>query len=118
MFRAARLAAVTLLALLPAAAGAQVVWQPTPPPLVTAENTSWYNAGSPVEWNGDLYYPAGAIQHFNRYQMVRSGAFQGIPLYTDTTLQPNSILFVPLSGERMQPYERMRTGELAGTTGS
>ena len=50
--------------------------------------------------------------------MVRSGSYQGIPLYTDATLEPYSIVFVPLNGARMQPYERRRSGQLAGTTGS
>ncbi len=107
-----------LLMLLSASAHAQVVWQPTPAPQVTAENAAWFQSGEPIDWNGDLYYPAGPDQFFNRYQMVRSGSFRGIPLYTDTTLQPNSIVFVPLPGERMRPYERPRTGVLAGTTGS
>ena len=65
------------------AAQAQVIWQPTPVPLVTAENTSWFNKGEPVHWNGDLYYPTRPVQHFNRYQMVRTGSFNGIPLYID-----------------------------------
>lgn len=99
-------------------ASAQVTWQPSTPPLVTAENTTWYQAAEPIIWNGDYYYPAGAAQGFSQYQMVRSGSFRGIPLYTDTTLEPYSIVFVPLSGGRMQPYERRRTGALAGTTGS
>lgn len=97
---------------------AQVTWQPSMPPLVTAENTTWYQAAEPIVWNGDYYYPAGAVQGFNQYQMVRAGSFRGIPLYTDATLEPYSIVFVPLSGARMQPYERRRTGALAGTTGS
>jgi hypothetical protein len=107
-----------LAVLLSSAVHAQVVWQPTPAPLVTAENTSWFRAGDPIDWNGDLYYPAGVPEFFNRYQMVRSGSYRGIPLYTDVTLVPNSIVFVPLAGERMQPYERPRTGQLAGTSGS
>lgn len=97
---------------------AQATWQPATPPLVTAENTSWYQAGDPIIWNGDYYFPAGAVQGFNPYQMVRSGSYLGIPLYTDATLEPYSIVFVPLNGARMQPYERRRTGQLAGTTGS
>jgi len=116
--RAQRAAIAALLLLIPTAGHAQVVWQPTTAPLVTAENTTWFPAGEPVEWNGDLFYPGGAVQSFNRYQMVRSGSFRGIPLYTDTMLEPNSIVFVPLSGGRMQPYERLRAGVLAGTTGS
>jgi hypothetical protein len=104
--------------LLSSPAFAQATWQPSTPPVVTAESTAWYQAAEPIIWNGDYYYPAGAVQGFNQYQMVRSGSYQGIPLYTDATLEPNSIVFVPLNGARMRPYERRRTGQLAGTTGS
>jgi hypothetical protein len=104
--------------LLSASAYAQSTWQPSMPPLVTAENTTWFQAAEPIIWNGDYYFPAGAAQGFNPYQMVRSGSFRGIPLYTDATLEPYSIVFVPLNGARMQPYERRRSGALAGTTGS
>ena len=107
-----------LAMLLSASANAQAVWQPSMPPLVTAENTTWFQAGEPIIWNGDYYYPAGAVQGFNPYQMVRSGSYRGIPLYTDATLEPYSIVFVPLNGARMHPYERRRAGALAGTTGS
>jgi len=100
------------------AAYGQAVWQPTPPPLVTAENESWYRSGERIEWNGEFYYPAGAPQAFNPYQMVRAGSYRGIPLYTDTTLEPYSIVLVPISGARLQPYERPRAGALASTTGS
>ncbi len=97
---------------------AQVTWQPTPPPLVTADNETWYRAGEAIEWNGEFYYPAGAPEAFNRYQMVRSGSYRGIPLYTDSTLEPYSIVFVPIGGGRMQPYERPRSGMLAGSAGT
>jgi hypothetical protein len=116
--RAQRIAIATLVILIPCAAGAQSNLQPAPAPVVTAETTSWYRSGEPIEWNSARYYPAGVIQFFNGNQMVRSGTFRGIPLYVDAGLEPNSIVFVPLSGGRMQPYERPRTGELAGTTGS
>jgi len=106
------------LVLLGGVADAQVTWQPTAAPLVTAESESWYRAGTAIEWNGDVYYPAGAVEAFNPYQMVRTGSYRGIPLYTDTTLEPNSIVLVPLAGGRMQPYERPRTGMLAGSVGS
>src|SRR5260221_2633817 len=119
MFRRAQpMAIATLAILVPCAAVAQSNWQPTPAPVITAESTSWYRSGEPIDWNSGRYYPAGVVQFFNGDQMVRSGSYRGIPLYVDATLEPNSIVFVPLSGGRMQPYERPRTGELAGTTGS
>jgi hypothetical protein len=90
----------------------------TPLPTVTADNERWYQTGEPVSFAGNLYYPAGAQVYFNANEMVRSGFYMGIPLYTRTTLEPYSVVFVPLEGGRLQPYERPRTGELTGTAGS
>jgi hypothetical protein len=99
-------------------ASAQVNLQPTPQPLVTAENETWYRTGDPVMFAGNIYYPAGPAIHFNGDEMVRSGFYKGIPLYSRTTIEPYSVVFVPIGGGMMQPYERRRTGELAGTSGS
>ena len=119
-----RLHVATVVALLLAAAMpvttayAQVQSRPTEAPLVTAESEAWYAAGEPVPFAGDVYYRAGAMVFFNGNTMVRSGYFNGVPLYSDATLEPYSLIYVPLSRGRMQPYERLRRGELAGTTGS
>lgn len=103
---------------LPATAFAQVILQRTPAPIVTAESERWYLNGDPITYSGNIYYPTGAQIHFNASEMVRSGFFNGIPLYVRTTLEPFSIVYVPLAGGMMQPYERRRTGELAGTAGA
>jgi hypothetical protein len=116
--RALRFLIAAFLGLLPGVSAAQTIWQPTPPPLVTAENEGWFRSAEPIEWNGELYYPAGAAQGFDRVQMVRAGSYRGIPLYTDVTLEPYSVVFVPIAGGRVQPYERLRAGMLADTTGS
>lgn len=119
MFRRAQpVVFAAILSLIPGAVMAQAVWQPPQPPTVTAERTSWYLAGEPITVNGELYYPAGAVQFFSRFQMVRSGSFNGIPLYIDPGFQPESLVYVPLSGERMQPYQRRQPGVLVGTTGT
>ncbi len=55
---------------------------------------------------------------FNGNTMVRTGHYNGVPLYADTTIEPYSIVYVPISRGLMQPYERPRRGDLAGTTGS
>ena len=98
-------------------AGRQML-QSSPLPTVTADNERWYLDGGPVSFAGNLYYPAGAQVFFNASEMVRSGFFQGIPLYTRTTIEPYSVVYVPLAGGRMLPYERPRSGELTGTAGS
>jgi hypothetical protein len=114
MFR--KLAVLTLLAAAPAAA--QVQSRPTDPPLVTAVNESWFQLREPIQVAGELYYPAGARVFFDRNTMVRTGHYNGVPLYADTTLEPFSIVYVPVTRGLMQPYERRRRGDLAGTTGS
>lgn len=99
-------------------ARSQVVVVPTPEPTVTAESESWYLNGEPIMYAGNLYYPAGAAIHFMPNEMVRSGFYKGIPLYIRPTLEPYSLVYVPLAGGLMQPYQRPRSGELTGTAGS
>ena len=96
----------------------QIKLQPTSPPTVTAENEPWYQLREPVIFAGEYYYPAGAAIHFLPNEMVPSGLFRGVPLYSRTTIEPNSVVFVPIGGGMMQPFERRRTGDLVGTTGS
>lgn len=111
---------ITALAglLSPCDALAQIASRPTPPPIVTAEYAAWYLAGEPITFAGNIYYPAGPEVFFNQYEMIRSGFYEGVPLYSRTTLEPFSVVFVPLSGGQLQPYERRRAGDVAGTAGS
>lgn len=113
-----RWAAAALTLFLTAPVLAQVNSRPTDPPIVTAENDQWYRRGEPIVFSGDFYYPAGAVVFFNGDVMVRTGYYNGVPLYSDSTLEPYSIVFVPIGRAQMQPYERRRTGDLAGTSGS
>ena len=41
-----------------------------------------------------------------------------MPLYTDTTIEPYSIVYVPIQRGLVRPYERLRQGALAGTVAS
>ncbi|HEX6464971.1 MAG TPA: hypothetical protein VFZ98_10970 [Vicinamibacterales bacterium] len=97
-----------MLTWMPVLAEAQTVWQPTPVPTVTAESEPWYLARNAIDWNGDFYYPSGTPQQFDRYGMVRAGSYRGIPVYTDTTVESDSIVYVPVAGGRVQPYLRSR----------
>ena len=115
MYRRAVSAICFVLLLLPATG---VSAQPSSLPTVTAESESWYLAGEPLTYEGHFYLPRGAAVHFDRNTMVRSGFYRGIPLFARTTLEPYSVVFVPLAGGVLQPYERVRVGELAGTVGS
>jgi len=102
---------LTLVAVLVAfglPASAQVQSRATDPPLVTAANESWFLLREPVQFAGDLYYPAGAAVFFNGNTMVRSGHYNGVPLYADATVEPFSMVLVPAGRGLMQPYGRLR----------
>src|SRR5580765_3322383 len=109
---------LTIAVLVPNVGSAQVYSLPTQPPLVSAANTAWYANGEPVFFAGNFYYPTGPTVFFDGNVMVRSGIYQSVPVYTDNTLEPYSMVFVPIGGNVMRPYERRRDGELAGTVGS
>jgi hypothetical protein len=109
---------LSLVLLLGSVASAQVQMRTTEPPRVTAENEPWFVDREPVIHAGHSYYPAGALVFFNRNEMVRSGFYLGVPIFTRTTLEPYSVIYIPAGRGLMQPYERLRDGDLAGTVGS
>src|SRR4029453_5448968 len=109
---------ILVLTLIPIAAAAQIDVRPHPPPTVTADKLAWFEQREPIYFAGNVYYPAGPQIHFMGNEMVRSGYYRGVFLYTRPTLEPYSIVYVPLTGGLMQPYERRRSGGLAGTVGT
>ena len=96
----------------------QMYSRPTSPPSVDASSELWYRLREPIPIDGDIYYPAGATVFFNGNVMVRTGHYNGIPVYADATLETYSVVFVPVGRGLMQPYERPRRGVLAGSVGS
>jgi hypothetical protein len=97
---------------------AQSYMQATPPPDATAENQNWYLSGRPIAFGSGVYYPSGPVMHFSRNEMVPAGTFENVTIYIRTTAERGSVIFVPLAGGLVRPYERRRTGDLAGTVGS
>ena len=111
-------AVVAFVISLATTAVAQVISQPTPVPIVTAENESWYLLGDPITYSGYSFYPAGAQVAFNPNEMVRSGFYLGVPIYTRTTDEPFSVIYVPVTRGFLRPYMRPRTGDMGGTAGT
>ena len=109
---------LSLAVLLPAEGAAQATWYPTQYPRVTAANAPWLYSGDPIYYAGTLYYPRGATTFFDGDVMSRIGTYEGVPLFADATQTPFSVIFVPLGGKMMKPYERKRDGEVAGTVAS
>jgi len=103
---------------LPRTGNAQVYQFRTPSPMVTATAADWQINSDPVVVNGLVYYPTRGFRFFDGQVMMQIGVVERVPVYADTTLEPYSILYIPIGRDRMREYERRRDGELAGTTGS
>jgi hypothetical protein len=103
--------------LVPDAAQAQVYQLPTPAPVVTAAG-AWPSGTQPIYYAGGVYYPSGPTEFFDGQIMARTGVVGGVPVYENKTLEPWSVVLVPVGGNLMQPYERRRSGPLTGTVGS
>lgn len=117
--RGCRLGFVLTVALLvPSLGNAQVFQFRTPPPDVSAAAASWQINGESILVAGLTYYPTRGFRLFDGQVMAQTGMFEGVPVYSDTTIEPYSELYVPLGNGRMRVYERRRERELAGTTGS
>ena len=109
---------LSVAVLLPNVGTAQVFVRPNPYPQVTAANAAWQLRGDPVFHAGSFYYPSGPSVYFDGNVMMRTDTFQGVPIYEDSTIEPYSVVYVPIGGNVVRPYERRREGELAGTVGS
>ena len=110
---------VLLVAVLfPNIGNAQVFQFRTPPPDVSAAGAEWQINSEPVVVGGLTYYPTRAFRLFDGQVMAQTGMYANAPVYSDTTLEPYSELYVPVGNGRMRVYERRRDRELAGTTGS
>jgi hypothetical protein len=108
----------TMAVLLPTTGNAQAFQFRTPPPRVTAAAADWQINSDPMMVAGLVYHPTRSFRFFDGQVMVQIGVTDGVPVYADTTLEPYSIVYVPVSRDRVREYERRRDGELAGTTGS
>lgn len=109
---------LTVAVLLPNVGNAQVFQVRTPQPERSAAAADWQINGDPIVVGGLAYYPTRGFRLFDGQVMAQTGLYEGIPVYSDTTIEPYSELYVPLSNGRMRVYERKRQRELAGTTGS
>jgi hypothetical protein len=109
---------LTTAVLLPTVGTAQVLVLPNSYPHVTAASAPWLLRGDPIFHAGSFYYPTGPTVFFDGNVMMRTDIFQGVAIYEDATQVPFSVVYVPIGGNVVRPYERRREGELAGTVGS
>src|SRR5262245_61204029 len=109
---------LSMAVLFPTLGNAQVNPFRTPPPEASAAEASWQTSSEPIFFQGVVYYPTREYRMFDGQVMAQVGVYDGVPIYSDTTLEPWSIIYFSVGRERMRAYERARDRELAGTSGS
>ena len=111
---------LTLAVLLPSFGNAQVYSLPslTRPPDVTAATAQWQINNQPILVQGLVFFPTSETRMFDSNVMIQTGVFEGVPVYSDATIEPFSLVYVPIGRATLRAYERRRDRELAGTTGS
>lgn len=80
-----------------------------------ASSADFRFSGDPVVMGGASYYPSGPTVFFDGATMVRSSSFKGVPVYVDATRDPYNVVYVPIGGKLMRPYERRRADLTADT---
>jgi hypothetical protein len=75
----------------------------------------WRRSGGPLLFGGASFYPSGPTVFFEASVMVRSGSVDGVPIYIDATHDPANVVYVPVAGGLLRPYERRRADQIADT---
>jgi hypothetical protein len=109
---------LTVAVVLPISGSAQVFRFRTPPPDVSAAGAEWQISSEPIIVGGLTYYPTRGFRLFDGQVMAQTGTYDRVPIYSDTTLEPYTEIYVPLGNGRMRIYERRRELEYAATTGT
>ena len=81
---------------------------------MTAASAEWQVNSEVMLFAGLVYFPTREIRQFDGQVMTQIGVYQGVPVYADVTLEPYSVVYVPLGSARMRTYERRRDREMAG----
>jgi hypothetical protein len=111
------LVVVVMVVLLAQAADAQVLQSQMPAPEVTAATAPWQINNEVIVVSGLAYYPTREMRMFDSQVMAQIDVYQGVPIYADLSLQPFTVVYVPLSRDRMRTYERPHDPNFAAISG-
>jgi hypothetical protein len=90
----------------------------TVPPEVNAATADWQLNSEPIIVSSTLFQATRATRMFDGQVMVQVGVYQRVPVYADVTLEPNSVVYVPVARNQLRVYERRRDHDLAASAGS
>src|SRR4029450_4689596 len=86
------------------------------PPGVNAATADWQLNSEPIIVSSTLFQATRATRMFDGQVMVQVGVYQRVPVYADVTLEPNSVVYVPVARNQLRVYERRGDHDLAATT--
>jgi len=104
--------------LVPKVGSAQASPLRTSPPRVNAATADWQLNSEPIIVSSTLFQATRATRMFDGQAMVQVGVYQRVPVYADVTLEPNSVVYVPVARNQLRVYERRRDHDLEGTAGN
>src|SRR3954471_17587652 len=100
--------AVLMTLLFPKLGNAQAYVYATPAPEVIAGTADWQAQNAPILVGGLVDLPTRAFRMFDPNVMAPSGVYLGVPIYADVTMEPYSVVYVPVSASNLRVYERRR----------
>src|SRR5215831_5832358 len=89
-------------------AALQVLQLRMPAPSVGAATADWQINNEPIVVQGLVYYPTLETRMFDPQDMMQVDVYKGVPVYADVSREPFTLVFVPLTADRMRTYERPR----------
>jgi hypothetical protein len=99
---------LSVAVLVPKTGRAQVYEFRSPPPVIDAAAADWQVDSQLMLFAGLAYAPTREFRLFDAQVMTQIGVFKGVPIYADPTLEPWSVVYVPVGRDRMRTYSRVR----------
>jgi hypothetical protein len=95
--------------LLPRTSASEIAQYGSPAPEVTAATAPWQVNDDYIVVQGLVYYPTRETRMFDSQVMTQIDVYEGVPVYADTTREPFTLVYVPLTRSNMRTYERADT---------
>src|SRR5436190_1954205 len=101
----------------PANAAAQGMQLRIPAPSVGAATAEWQINNEPIVVQGLTYYPTRETRMFDPQDMMQVDVYKNVPVYADVSREPFTLVYVPLTPDRLRTYERPRDENPAAISG-
>jgi hypothetical protein len=83
----------------------------TPAPDAYSAGAPWELYHQPIVASGLTYYPTREMRVFDGQVMTQVDVYDGVPVYADMSIEPFTLVYVPLTPTRMRTYERSPNGD-------